>query len=48
MLYFDAPKMEEVVFNLVSNAIKFTPPGGRITVEVRTSRSLPGSSGPGG
>jgi signal transduction histidine kinase/CheY-like chemotaxis protein/ligand-binding sensor domain-containing protein len=31
-LYFDPGKLEEVIFNLLANAIKFTPPGGRITV----------------
>jgi signal transduction histidine kinase/DNA-binding NarL/FixJ family response regulator len=31
-LYFDPGKLEEVIFNLLANAIKFTPPGGKITV----------------
>ena len=31
-LYFDAEKLEEVIFNLISNAVKFTPGGGRISV----------------
>jgi len=31
----DAERMDQVVHNLVRNAIKFTPPGGRIDVEVR-------------
>jgi signal transduction histidine kinase/DNA-binding response OmpR family regulator/ligand-binding sensor domain-containing protein len=33
-LYFDTPKMEEAMHNLIINAVKFTPPGGKITVSV--------------
>ena len=33
-IYFDAAKMEEVMYNLLINAIKFTPPGGKISVSV--------------
>ncbi len=33
----DAHKMERVIINIVGNAIKFTPEGGRILVEVRLS-----------
>ena len=29
----DLEKMEQVLYNLLSNAFKFTPPGGRITLE---------------
>ncbi|MCP5107926.1 MAG: response regulator [bacterium] len=33
-LYFDAQKMEEVMYNLLINAVKFTPAGGKITISV--------------
>jgi DNA-binding response OmpR family regulator len=33
-LYFDPGKLEEVLFNLLFNAVKFTPSGGKITVTV--------------
>jgi signal transduction histidine kinase/DNA-binding response OmpR family regulator/ligand-binding sensor domain-containing protein len=32
---FDADKIEKIVINLVSNAFKFTPEGGRVGVDVR-------------
>src|SRR5690606_20681687 len=35
LLDFDPGCLEKVFFNLVSNAVKFTPPGGRIEVSVR-------------
>lgn len=34
--YFDTEKVSKVVGNLVSNAVKYTPEGGSITVRVRT------------
>jgi signal transduction histidine kinase/DNA-binding response OmpR family regulator len=33
-LYFDTEKLENVMCNLLINAIKFTPPGGKVTVSV--------------
>ncbi len=33
-LYFHAQKMEEVMYNLLINAVKFTPPEGKISVSV--------------
>ena len=33
-LYFDTRKMEDVLYNLLVNAVKFTPSGGNITISV--------------
>ena len=37
LIYIDQEKIENIVINLISNAIKFTPNGGSVQVSVRSS-----------
>ncbi|WP_338877214.1 ATP-binding protein [Spirosoma sp. SC4-14] len=38
--WFDADKLERIVANLLANAIKFTPLGGKVSIEVKAINSL--------
>jgi len=37
LAYFDGPQFEKVLFNILSNAFKFTPDGGKISVNLTNS-----------
>lgn len=40
LVYFDPEKMEKVFTNLISNSIKFTSEGGKISINIRLSKEL--------
>ncbi len=41
--WFDGEKVQEILINLIGNALKYTPDGGRVTVTVER-RKLPGNT----
>ena len=38
--FIDADKLEKIIYNLCSNALKFTPPGGRIDVDCKWDNDM--------
>ncbi|HSK20324.1 MAG TPA: PAS domain-containing sensor histidine kinase [Longimicrobiales bacterium] len=40
LVYVDRAKTEQILLNLLTNAIKFTPTGGRITIACRVNRTV--------
>jgi DNA-binding response OmpR family regulator/two-component sensor histidine kinase len=40
MLWFDWDKLDKVIFNLLANAFKFTPAGGKITIEIKKEKPV--------
>jgi PAS domain S-box-containing protein len=44
-LFADPARMQQVLWNLVKNAIKFTPPGGRVAIETRNAGASPDEGG---
>jgi signal transduction histidine kinase/DNA-binding response OmpR family regulator len=39
-VWFDRDKLDKIMFNLLSNAFKFTPEGGRVDIEVKTATRI--------
>jgi len=46
MILGDASQLEALVWNLLENALRYTPPGGRIGLAVRAADPGPGDGGP--
>jgi signal transduction histidine kinase/DNA-binding response OmpR family regulator/ligand-binding sensor domain-containing protein len=38
-IWFDGDKIEKIIFNLLSNGLKFTPPGKSVAVEIKINRN---------
>ncbi|MEJ5263536.1 MAG: ATP-binding protein, partial [Ignavibacterium sp.] len=41
IVYLDIEKFEKIITNILSNALKFTPEGGRVEVKIASSKSPP-------